>query len=61
MKISELKDKPKQELELMLKDEHEKLRDLRFKLFSNKIKNIREVRSTKKNIAWINTLLRLKI
>lgn len=57
MKFQELKDKPKEELKLMLKDEQEKLRDLRFRLSANQLKNVREVRHTKKAIAWINTLL----
>jgi ribosomal protein L29 len=57
MTFKELKDKPKEELKLMLKDEHEKLRDLRFKLAANQLKNVREVRKVKKMIAWINTLL----
>lgn len=57
MKFQELKDKPKEELKLMLKDEQEKLRDLRFRLSANQLKNVREVRQTRKTIAWINTLL----
>lgn len=57
MKFQELKDKPKEELKLILKDEQEKLRDLRFRLSANQLKNVREVRKTKKAIAWINTLL----
>lgn len=57
MEFKELKDKPKEELKLMLKDEQEKLRDLRFRLAANQLKNVREVRQTRKTIAWINTLL----
>lgn len=61
MEFNELRDKPKQELELILKDEREKLRNLRFGLSANQIKNVREVRKVKRAIARINTLLRLKI
>ena len=57
MKFKELKEKPRDELRLMLKEEQERLRDLRFKLSTNQLKNVREARKNKKLIAWINTLL----
>ncbi len=58
MKFKELKEKPKEELRLILRDEQERLRDLRFRLSANQLKNVRSVRKTKKTIARINTLLK---
>lgn len=58
MKIQELRQKPKGELHKILQDNREKLRQLRFDLVSGKIKNVREVRKVKKEIARILTLLR---
>lgn len=57
MKITELRQKPKGELHKILQDNREKLRQLRFDLVSGKIKNVREVRKVKKEIAQILTLL----
>lgn len=58
MKITELRKKPKGELTRLLRDDREKLRQLRFDLVSGKIKNVREVRKTRKEIARILTLLK---
>ena len=58
MKITELRQKPLPELQKMLQDNQEKLRQLRFDLVSGKIKNVREVRKIKKEIARISTLLK---
>jgi large subunit ribosomal protein L29 len=58
MKIVELRQKPKGELQRVLRDNQEKLRQLRFDLASGKIKNVREIRGVKKEIARILTLLR---
>lgn len=58
MKILELRQKSKIELEKMLQDSREKLRQLRFDLASGKVKNVKEIREIKKNIARILTLLR---
>jgi ribosomal protein L29 len=57
MKISELRQKSKSELQKILKDNQKKLRELRFNLTVGKVKNIREIRKTKKEIAQILTLL----
>lgn len=57
MKITELRQKPKGELHKILQDNREKLRQLRFDLVSGKIKNVREVRKVKKEIAQILTIL----
>ena len=57
MKAQELRQKPKDELEKMLMENREKLRSLRFDLSAGKVKNVREIRLIKKDIARILTLL----
>lgn len=57
MKISELRQKSTAELEKTLQANREKLRQLNFDLASGKVKNVREVRKVKKDIARILTLL----
>ena len=57
MKIRELKLKTKKELRENLINLRDKLRELRFNLAGGKVKNIREVHQTKKDIARIMTLL----
>jgi len=58
MKITELRQKNKPELQKLLEDLREKLRQLRFDLAAGKVKNVREIRKIKKNIAQILTLLK---
>jgi len=58
MKISELRLKSKGELQKLLQDNREKLRQLRFDLVAGKVKNVREIRKIKKDIARILTLLK---
>jgi len=58
MKFQDLKTKPKDEIEKLLKDLREKLRQLRFDLVSGKVKNVKEIREVKKDIARILTFLR---
>ncbi|MEK7503828.1 MAG: 50S ribosomal protein L29 [Patescibacteria group bacterium] len=58
MKISEIRQKTKKELESMLRERRERLRNLRFDLASGKVKNVREIRELKKDIARVLTLLR---
>jgi len=60
MKISELRQKSPAELQKMLSEYREKLRQLRFDLAAGKVKNIREIREVKKDIARILTLLNQK-
>jgi len=59
MKTTELQQKSKSELQKILSDDREKLRQLRFDLAAGKVKNVREVRKIKKDIARILTLLRI--
>lgn len=58
MKISELRKKTKDELQKMVESDRNKLRQLRFDLKGGKVKNVREIRHTKKEIAQIFTLLK---
>lgn len=58
MKASELKKKDKKELEKDMENLKENLSNLRFKLAANKLKNVREIRNIKKDIARIMTILR---
>ncbi len=58
MKIRELRAKSTEELKEMLENHAEKLRELNFKLASEQLKNVREVRKVKKIVAQIHTLLK---
>ena len=58
MKAKELKRKSKPELQRLLQNNREKLRQLRFDLSSKKIKNVRELRKIRKGIARILTVLK---
>jgi len=57
MKMPELKQKPKEELRKILLENRERLRVLRFNLLSGKVKNVKEIRGIKKDIARILTIL----
>ncbi len=58
MKAKELKGKSTPELQRLLQNNREKLRQLRFDLSSKKIKNVRELRKIRKGIARILTVLK---
>jgi len=60
MKIVEVRRKTKQDLNVALRESREKLRQLRFDLAAGKVKNIREIRVVKKDIAKILTVLKTK-
>lgn len=57
MDIKEIRNKPFSELNHLLGDLRKKLADLKFKVFQNQLKNIREVRVIKKDIAKVMTVL----
>ena len=57
MKIKEIKQKSKKELKRILHESQERLRQLRFDLSAGKVKNVREIRKIKKDIARILTIL----
>jgi large subunit ribosomal protein L29 len=58
MKVTELRQKTEGELQKFLSDDGERLRVLSFDLASGKVKNVREIRKIKKDIARILTILR---
>ncbi len=60
MKYKELKQKSEAELKKTRLELSDKLRDLRFKVATKQVKNVREIRKIKKNIAQILTLLNQK-
>ncbi|PJA88170.1 MAG: 50S ribosomal protein L29 [Candidatus Moranbacteria bacterium CG_4_9_14_3_um_filter_40_7] len=57
MKIKELREKNSEELKKMLAEKKETARSLRFAIASKQIKNNREFRNVKKEIARIMTLI----
>lgn len=57
MKIKELRQKSEKELNQTLISLRDKLRELRFNLAGGKVKNIKEIHQTKKDIARVSTLL----
>lgn len=59
-KIREFSRQESKELCNLLKSKKERLRQLRFDLAAGKVKNVREVRGTRKDIARIETVLKLK-
>jgi len=58
MNIEELSKKSKEELKKLLIDHRERLRNLKFDLRAGKVKNVREIRELKKDIARVLTLLK---
>lgn len=60
MKIKEIREKTEAELQKLLQEKREKLRELRFTLATGKIKSPAEIKKTKKDIARILTILNEK-
>jgi len=60
MKVIELQKKSKSELKKLITDKGEHLRTLRFSLAVGKLKNVREIRETKRDIARILTIMKHK-
>jgi large subunit ribosomal protein L29 len=58
MNIQEIRRKSNNEVQKTLKELRERLRQLRFDLEAGKVKNIREIRAIKKDIARILTCLK---
>lgn len=55
--MSKIKNLSKKELEKLLEEKRNKLYQVRFDISQKKIKNVREIREIKKDIARINTLI----
>ena len=60
MKVKELKDKPKGYLEKILQEKREKLRQFRFEISQKKLKNVKEIKNIKKDIARTLTIINSK-
>jgi len=58
MKSIELRKRDKKELEKIVQELRKKLNDLRFKFSSGKLKNVKEINSSKKEIARILTIIK---
>ena len=61
MKTKELREKSESELKALLSKSRERLRQLRFDLVSGKVKNIREIRLIRRDIARMLTILKQKL
>jgi ribosomal protein L29 len=57
MELKELKIKSDSELEIILSETREKLRELRFKDASHQLKNVREIRKIRTEIAQALTII----
>lgn len=57
MDILEIKNKSKKDLEEMLSEKQDKLRELRFQTNEAQLKNVRGIRKVRKDIAQILTLI----
>lgn len=58
MNIQELRQLAEPELQKLLQETREKLREMRFKSARRELKNVRDVREAKRTIARILTLLK---
>ena len=58
MKTAELRKKDRKELEKTVQELVKKLSDLRFKFSSGKLKNVKEINNSKKEVARILTILK---
>lgn len=58
MKTIELRKKDRKELEKTIQELTKKLSDLRFKFSSGKLKNVKEINNSKKEIARILTIIK---
>ena len=60
MKAKELREKTKEELVKMLEERREKVRALRFEIATKQVKNVRDMRKDKRDIAKIITIINEK-
>ncbi len=58
MKIKEIRGKNNEELKKLLIEKRENVRKLRFDIASKQVKNMREIRNAKKDVARILTILK---
>ena len=60
MKAKELKEKSSEELQKLLREKRENLRQFRFELAQGKLKNTKKIKNIKRDIARILTMINLK-
>ncbi len=60
MKISELREKTNVELDRMLAELRDKVRDMRFKVAARQLTDVRDIREARKGIARILTIRKSK-
>lgn len=60
MRAADIRQKTQEELRRNVKEIRERLRNLRFDLASGKVKNVREIRQIRKDVARILTVLKEK-
>ena len=60
MEFKELKNKSESELQRLLEEERDKLREMRFKVAQRQLKRVKDIQKTKKIVAQILTLLNNK-
>lgn len=58
MKIKEIREKNVEELKKLLSEKREAVRKLRFDVAAKQVKDIREIRNSKRDIARILTILK---
>ena len=58
MKFKDLQNKTKEDLQKILQEERDKLRDLRFKDSNKQLKNVKEIKATRIDTAQILTKLK---
>lgn len=56
--LQELRNKPLAELEKFIKDGREKVRSMKFDLAAGKVKNVKELKKIKKEVARILTIIK---
>jgi len=61
MKISEFRQKSKEDLVTLLRERRGGVEELRTELLQKKVKNVREVRKVRREIAQILTILKEKV
>lgn len=56
--LQELRNKPLAELEKSIKDSREKVRSMKFDLAAGKVKNVKELKKIKKEVARMLTIIK---
>ncbi|MCK5490401.1 MAG: 50S ribosomal protein L29 [Candidatus Pacebacteria bacterium] len=60
MKANEIREKSDNQLQVLIKESKEQLKNLRFSLANRQLKNYSEIKKTRKNIARAKSILKEK-